>query len=82
MTPTSALALGSTVIWALYWIFNTKDDREPTVGLFLNFLFALPFVLAAGLLLSDLRVSSLYGLLGATYVGVFEMGESFSGVLI
>ena len=23
------LALGSTVIWALYWIYNTKDERDP-----------------------------------------------------
>jgi drug/metabolite transporter (DMT)-like permease len=27
------LALASTVIWALYWIFYTKDDRDPCPGL-------------------------------------------------
>ena len=26
------LALASTVIWALYWIFNTKDTRDPVAG--------------------------------------------------
>ena len=72
-----ALALGSTVIWALYWIFNTRDDREPASGLLLNFLFGFPFVLVFCLLFSDWRVGSVYGLLGAAYVGTFEMGVTF-----
>jgi drug/metabolite transporter (DMT)-like permease len=72
-----ALALGSTVIWAIYWIYNVKDDRDPVAGLLLNFVFGLPFVLAFTLLFSNLRVSSVSGLLGAAYVGVFEMGISF-----
>ncbi len=73
-----ALALGSTVIWALYWIFNTRDRRDPVVGLFLNFLFGLPFVLAFVLLFSQTAVpADPRGLLGAAYVGVFEMGITF-----
>lgn len=72
-----ALALGSTVIWALYWIYNTRDDRDPVAGLWLNFVFGFPFVLAACWLFSDLRVASLPGLLGAAYVGLFEMGVTF-----
>jgi len=72
-----ALALGSTVIWALYWIYNTKDDRDPVAGLLLNFLFGLPFVLVLCLSLSSIRVHSTYGLMGAVYVGIFEMGITF-----
>jgi len=72
-----ALALGSTVIWALYWIYNARFDRDPVVGLFLNFAFGLPFVLVFCLLFSDVRVSNSRGLLGAVYVGVFEMGVTF-----
>jgi drug/metabolite transporter (DMT)-like permease len=72
-----ALALGSTVIWALYWIFNTRDKRDPVVGLFVNFLFGLPFVFAAYLWFEGLRVPELPGLLGAAYVGTFEMGVCF-----
>ena len=72
-----ALALGSTVIWALYWIYNAKDKRDPAAGLWLNFVFGFPFVLAACWLFSDLRVASLPGLLGAAYVGTFEMGVTF-----
>jgi len=40
-----ALALLSTLAWALYWIFNTRDTREPVAGLLLNFLFAWPLLL-------------------------------------
>jgi drug/metabolite transporter (DMT)-like permease len=71
------LALGSTVIWALYWIYNTKDDRDPVAGLLLNFLFGLPWVLTTCLLFSNVRVSNPLGLVGAAYVGVFEMGITF-----
>lgn len=38
-------ALLSTLIWASYWLFNTKDERPSVVGLTLNFLFALPLIL-------------------------------------
>jgi len=72
-----ALALGSTIIWALYWIYNTKDDRDPVAGLLLNFLFGLPWVLTTCLLFSTVRVSNPLGLVGAAYVGVFEMGITF-----
>ena len=72
-----ALALGSTVIWALYWIYNTKDDRDPVVGLLLNFVFGLPLSLALCLFSSSVWVSSPYGLFGAVYVGIFEMGITF-----
>ena len=72
-----ALALISTVIWALYWIFNTRDSRDPVVGLFINFLCSFPFVLGYYLLTSELRLPPLEGLLGAAYVGTFEMGACF-----
>ena len=72
-----ALALLSTVVWALYWIYNTRDQRDPVVALFVNFLFSFPFVLGYYLLTSDLRLPPLEGLLGAAYIGTFEMGACF-----
>ncbi len=72
-----ALALLSTVIWALYWIYNTRDDRDPAVGLLLNFLFGMPFILVACAAFSDFRVPGILGLAGAAYVGAFEMGFTF-----
>jgi drug/metabolite transporter (DMT)-like permease len=71
-----ALALGSTVIWALYWIGNTKSDLDPVVGLFLGFVFALPFVTGAALVFSEFRFGPA-GLLAGAYVGAFEMGFTF-----
>ena len=71
------LALASTVIWALYWIYNTKDDRDPIAGLLLNFIFGLPFVLVYYLLFSTPKVVNFYGLVGVVYIGLFEMGITF-----
>ena len=76
-TGGAALALGSTIIWALYWIYNAKDSRDPAAGLLLNFLFGLPFILVYGLFFTDLTDVDFPGLLGAAYVGFFEMGLTF-----
>ncbi len=75
--PGVLLALGSTIIWALYWIYNTKDTHDPVASLFLNFLFGFPFILTTTLICSDFPPFSLPGLLGAIYVGMFEMGITF-----
>ncbi len=72
-----ALALFSTLLWALYWIFNTQDTRDPVVGLFLGFAFALPFVFVICWVFSDVWVVDVRGLYGAVYVGVIEMGITF-----
>ena len=72
-----ALALGSTILWSLYWIYNTKDGRDPAAGLLLNFLFGLPFIFAFCLLFSDFRAVTAPGLIGAAYIGLFEMGITF-----
>lgn len=36
------LALFSTLLWAGYWILNTKNKADPILGLLLGFLVALP----------------------------------------
>jgi len=71
------LAFLSTVIWALYWIFNTGDRRDPVVGLFVNFTFSLPFILFYYVWFGAPRAIPIEGVLGAAYVGVFEMGICF-----
>lgn len=71
------LALGSTVIWAVYWLFAARDDRDPTAALAMNFLCSLPFSLAWTCLVSTPQVPDWRGLAGAAYVGVFEMGVTF-----
>jgi drug/metabolite transporter (DMT)-like permease len=71
------LALLSTLLWALYWILNTRDKRDPVLGLFLNFVCALPFIFGYVIYVEGLRRVPLYGLVGAVYIGIFEMGVSF-----
>jgi len=72
-----SLALGSTLLWALYWIANTKNVVAPIPSLFLNFTAATPLLLAASLWRGELVGLTATGALGASYVGVFEMGVSF-----
>ncbi len=71
-----SLALGSAVLWALYWIFNVRDERELVEKMFWNFLFALSFASIADLF-SGFRMPHVRGLLGAAYVGLFEMGVTY-----
>lgn len=72
-----ALALGSTIIWALYWVLNTKDRRDEAVRLFVNFLFACVYIVVLMLVLGKLGVPPWQGLLGGVYIGLFEMGVTF-----
>ncbi|CAM2891079.1 DMT family transporter [Vibrio ordalii] len=72
------LALLSTLLWAGYWILNTKNQADPVVGVLLGFLVATPlaFVLSyyEG---AQWQHISLQGWAAVTYVGLFEMGITF-----
>ncbi len=72
-----ALAVGSSIFWSLYWIFNVKDKRDEIIKLFFNFVFGTFFTLVALLLISGFKQFSVYGLLGAIYIGFFEMGITY-----
>jgi len=72
-----ALAMGSTVIWALFWIFGVRDTMEPTLRLLLNFCCG-AFYTAVWAFFADISlVPNGPGFLGAVYIGVFEMGVTF-----
>jgi drug/metabolite transporter (DMT)-like permease len=71
------LPLGSAVIWAIYWIYNTKYQHDTVVKLFLNFCYGVLFIFIFLLISSDIALPSIKGLLGAVYVGIFEMGLTF-----
>jgi drug/metabolite transporter (DMT)-like permease len=71
------LALGSSVFWALYWIFNMKDNRDIILRLCTNFLFGTLYITAILLLYHTVRVPSITGILSSVYVGLFEMGITF-----
>jgi len=73
----TALATGSSIPWALFWIYNAKDKKDPAVRMFLNFVFASAYTFLLILLQGRLKIPTLYPILGATYVGLFEMGITF-----
>ena len=72
-----ALALSTTVVWSLYWIYNTKDTREETIRLFVNFAFASVPIFLVWLCFGSVASPSLPGLIGGIYIGLFEMGLAF-----
>jgi drug/metabolite transporter (DMT)-like permease len=71
------LAIGSAIIWALFWIYNIKDKRDAVVKLFLNFLFGFAYICVYVIITQKAEIPTLFGLFGAAYVGVFEMGITF-----
>jgi len=71
------LALGSSVIWSLFWIFNLKDHRETLNKLFLNFVFGMIYITLACIIFSEISLPNLKSILGSTYIGLFEMGITY-----
>tara|TARA_R110000851_G_scaffold207537_2_gene359840 strand:+ start:254899 stop:255801 length:903 start_codon:yes stop_codon:yes gene_type:complete len=69
--------LASAIVWALFWIFNIKDERDELSKLFLNFLFGFIYIVIALLLTSEIVFVNLKSWLSAVYVGFFEMGITF-----
>ncbi|WP_159879228.1 DMT family transporter [Aquitalea denitrificans] len=70
-------ALASTLLWATYWVLNARDQREPILGLALNFLLSLPLSLLFCAITGELHAVAWQGLAGAAYVGALEMGFTF-----
>nr|WP_321400518.1 DMT family transporter [uncultured Desulfobacter sp.] len=71
------LAVGCTLIWALYWILNIRSRQDPVVAIFLNFFFSIPLAALLCCLFSSVLVSDPKGLLGAVWIGCFELGFAF-----
>jgi drug/metabolite transporter (DMT)-like permease len=71
------LASGSSVIWALFWIYNIKDKHDEAVRLFVNFVFGTVFIFLSILLFSKVTIPTRNGILGAAYIGLCEMGITF-----
>jgi drug/metabolite transporter (DMT)-like permease len=71
------LALLSTIIWALYWVLNTRDKLDPVIRLFLNFFWGSLAISIPFFLQQKQHPLNIYGVLGAIYIGIFEMGITF-----
>lgn len=72
-----ALALASTVLWALYWLANTRSESDPASMMFVSFSVGVPLVFATcvyGPGLPELSATTLsYG----AWIGLVEMGVTF-----
>ncbi|WP_282066904.1 DMT family transporter [Vibrio rotiferianus] len=72
------LALLSTLLWASYWILNTKNKADPVIGVLLGFLVAIPFAIGLSIYEgADWGQITAKGWAAVTYVGLFEMGVTF-----
>jgi len=71
------LATGSSIIWALFWLFNMKDKRSETQKLFLNFIFGTIYIVIYTLLFDKIDIKFNYSFLSSVYIGIFEMGVTF-----
>lgn len=71
-----SLAVGSSIIWASYWILNMRVEGDPILRLAVNFLFGSVYVAILFAFAGDWsRLGA--GLWGSMYVGTFEMGLTF-----
>ena len=73
-----SLALGSSVVWAMYWIVNLRDKRDEIPKLLLNFAFGFFYTLLAAIFTGNLRMLPWEGYKGIMYIGLFEMGITFA----
>ena len=71
------LALASTLLWALYWLLNVRDQRPPLVAQWQNFAVGLPVLTLLMLLGPGFSWSGWAALGAGVYVGLFEMGIAF-----
>ena len=72
-----ALALVSTILWALYWIVNAKYKSDPIIALLLCSLCGLPLVIVSTLYFSTLWSGWSNSLAAAVYIGLVEMGITY-----
>ncbi|MBP5981866.1 MAG: DMT family transporter [Halomonas sp.] len=71
------LALSSTLLWALYWLLNARDERPPLVGQWQNFTVGLPILTVLLLIGPGFQWHSWKAVGAGVYVGLFEMGIAF-----
>ena len=71
------LALGSAVIWALYWILNLKNPEDPVLSLFFQFLAGSIFSFIVCLISSNNLKLSGSSIIYPIYIGIFEMSVPF-----
>ena len=75
--PGVAMALGSTVVWALYWAMNSSDSRDSVNRLLCNFAFGCAYLGLFAMATGGAELPGARGLIGAAWVACFEMAFAF-----
>ena len=76
-TTGALLAVGSSIIWALFWVLSVVDKREEIFKLFWNFAFGVVYLLMVALVFTDFRFPDINALPAAIYIGFFELGFTY-----
>lgn len=71
------LALFSTLIWAIFWLYNVKDKRDSVIKLFWIFVFGFMYTLIYSIISGQFALPNIQALGGEIYIGIFEMGITF-----
>ncbi len=71
------LALFSTLLWAVYWIYSKKSIVDPVLGLFINFISGFIAISVLIYIKGYSLEFDVEGILGSIYIGFFEMGLTF-----
>ena len=71
------LAIGSSIVWSLFWIFNTKDQRKDIHKLFLNFVFGAIYSLITLVLFGEISFPNFNSIAAAVYIGLIECGVAY-----
>lgn len=71
------LALGSTLLWASYWIITRASRFSTTQLMTVGFTIATPMLWAIASWRNQLPAINSQGAVAAVYVGIFEMGITF-----
>lgn len=72
-----ALAVGSTLLWAVFWLLNARDGLDPVFKLFLGFSFGLAYTLLFSPFFGGVQLPPFAAILPLIYIGFFEMGITF-----
>lgn len=72
------LAISTSVVWALFWLLNTRSKVLPSVNLFINFSAGWLFTLPLFVFLPERLPTEPLAWVAVAYSGVFEMGITFA----
>jgi len=73
-----SLAAGSSIVWALFWLLNVRDKRPELIKLFYNFIFGFLFTTIYLFIFSEIPHFQSQAVLASVYIGIFEMGLTFT----